>query len=104
MSIVLRRRTASVRRYLAASFAVCLLGVAGLAAFDSHAAFNRERNRAVSELRSAAQSSAQSWGDGSNSLTSLLAGLADAPGIASGGRAECEGGLIALSSAAKTAS
>ena len=96
MSIALRRRTASVRRYLIASFAICLAGVAGLAGFDSRAAFNRERQHARQELRGAAQSAADNFT--SSSITDVLNSLVGGPGLASGSASDCSAAFSALSS------
>src|SRR4051812_38234035 len=92
---------ASVRRYLIASFAVCLIGVAGLAAFDSHSAFDRERAHAKTELKSAAQQTAEFYDD--TSVNSLLQGMVGGPGLASGTTAQCSDALASLSSVTETA-
>jgi diguanylate cyclase (GGDEF)-like protein len=95
------KRRASVGAYLLVAFAACLAGVAGLAAFDSHAAFTRERSHATGDLASAAQLNVAAWD--SSSVTDFLTSMVGAPGIAAGDTAACNAAMSGLASVTKTA-
>ena len=90
--------------YLLAAFGVCLLGLTAVVVHETQFTFHRERSRAVTELRSAAQQNADDTSGAWPQTTGLIDSIASQPGIASFNESECNDVLSGLTGGVNGAS
>jgi diguanylate cyclase (GGDEF)-like protein len=92
------QRRVSVGAHLVVAFGVCLLALGALMATTTRSSFDRARERAASDLLTAARYGVE-WADETMpSATSLLEGLSTQPGITGFDPTECADVLSGLSS------
>ncbi|MBV8160054.1 MAG: EAL domain-containing protein [Acidimicrobiia bacterium] len=93
-----RSRRASVAVYLIGTFGVCIAALAALVAVTTASSFRRERDRATTELRAAAQVNADSASATVPEMLGFVGDLAKNPALASLDPAQCQASLGTLAS------